>query len=493
MSENIFIGRKAADCTSSPPFQPYSKVILWLDDENMFEAGDDTGRTLEADCPWSTQAIANNMIAAIKGFAYSPFEAQDVLLDPAAELGDGVTVNGVYGPLCSVETTFDQLCAASIAAPSDEEVNHEYQYLGRTQTTFDRKLAKTRSLITKTAEEIRLEVKNEVNGLSSSIDIKLGSITSDVTGLDGAVSTLQQTASSLQSQITSANGDISTLKQTATSLQSQITSANGDISTLEQTVSGIRLSVSNSTSSSTIELLVDGVAVSSKTIRFTGNVVFESDLADGTTVVSGDCIQTGQIEADYIKLGGEMEVYRTSSSNTLGGYIGYVKSYDYNGNRTSGMGMLDPDGNYQVVVTDAGARLTSPTAEVVAAVNITLQTTRAVNVEASSFNSDVDLTVSSDRRVKDDIQYDVSEKYLSIFERLKPASFLYKNHGQKKHLGFIAQDVETALIDAGLTYDDLAALNVDNPERYGIIYGEFIALLVAKIQQLEARLKTLEG
>lgn len=451
MSENIFIGRKAADCTSSPPFQPYSKVILWLDDENMFEAGDDTGRTLEADCPWSTQAIANNMIAAIKGFAYSPFEAQDVLLDPAAELGDGVTVNGVYGPLCSVETTFDQLCAASIAAPSDEEVNHEYQYLGRTQTTFDRKLAKTRSLITKTAEEIRLEVENELDGLSASISVQLNEIASTVNGL------------------------------------------SGDVSKISQKVDNIRLSVSNSTASSTIELLVDGVAVSSKTIRFTGDVVFESDLSDGTTLISGDCIRTGQIEADYLKLGGPMEVYRTSSSSRLGGYIGYVTSYDYNGNRTTGMGMMNEDEDCQVVVTTAGARLTSPTAEVVAAVNITLQTTQAVNVEASSFNSDVDLTVSSDRRVKDDIQYDVSEKYLSIFDRLKPASFLYKNHGQKKHLGFIAQDVETALIDAGLTYDDLAALNVDNPERYGIIYGEFIALLVAKIQQLEARLKTLEG
>lgn len=472
MSENIFIGRKAADCTSSPAFQPYSKVILWLDDENMFEAGDDTGRTLEADCPWATQTIANNMLAAIKGFVYSPFEAQDALLDPAAELGDGVTINGVYGLLASVGTVFDDLCAATITAPSDEEVNHEYQYLSRTKTQFDRKLAQTRSLITKTAEEIRLEVENELDGLSASIDIKLDSITSKVTGLDGQVSSLTQTASSLTSQISG---------------------LSGEVSEIDQKVDSIQLSVRNSTSSSTIELLVDGIAVSSKTIRFTGDVVFESDLSDGTTLISGDCIRTGQIEADYLKLGGPMEVYRTSSSSRLGGYIGYVTSYDYNGNRTTGMGMMNEDEDCQVVVTTAGARLTSPTAEVVAAVNITLQTTRAVNVESSSFNSDVDLSVSSDRRVKDAIQYDLTEKYLSVFDRLKPASFCFKNKGSKRHMGFIAQDVETAVFDVGLSYDDFAALNVENPEQYGLIYGEFIAMLTAKIQQLETRLQKLEN
>lgn len=469
MSDKHFVGLDVMGFENNGQALPISRVTLLVDDENVVTAGDNTGRELAADCPHATQEMVDAILAAVQGFRYQMYSADAANIDPAAELGDGVDVGGVYSVIAQIDD--DGSGYISLSAPGEEELEDEYPVSGPVTQAFDRKIAETRSRITKTAEEIRLEIENEVKGLSASIDLQLDHITSQVTGLDGQVSTL---------------------KQTAASLQSQISSVSGDVTSLEQTVNSISLSVSNGTASSTIALLVDGVEVASKTIRFTGDVVFESDLSDGTTLISGECVRTGQIEADYLKLGGPMEVYRTTTSSRLGGYIGYVTSYDYNGSKTTGMGMMNEDEDCQVVVTTAGARLTSPTAEVVAAVNITLQTSRAVNVEASSFNSDVDLSVSSDRRLKDEIQYDLTEKYLSVFDRLRPASFLYKGKGTKRHLGFIAQDVESALFDAGLSYDDFAALNVDNPEQYGLIYGEFIAVLTAKIQQLEARLKCLE-
>lgn len=125
-----------ADFGRAPAFAPYSKVVLWYDDEHAFQAGDDTGRVLEADCPWATQAMANAMLANVRGFSYSPFTATDAILDPAAELGDGVTANGVYGPLAAMETTFDAMCAANASAPADEEIEHEYPYLSPTQRAW---------------------------------------------------------------------------------------------------------------------------------------------------------------------------------------------------------------------------------------------------------------------------------------------------------------------------------------------------------------------
>lgn len=140
MSDKTFVGRRMSAFENSPTFAPYSKVILWYDDENAFTAGDDAGRTLEADCPWATQAMADAMLANVRGYAYSPFTATDAMLDPAAELGDGVTANGVYGPLAAIDTGFDAMCAADAAAPADKEIDHEYPYQSHSQRELARKV-----------------------------------------------------------------------------------------------------------------------------------------------------------------------------------------------------------------------------------------------------------------------------------------------------------------------------------------------------------------
>ena len=77
----------------------------------------------------------------------------------------------------ALDWTFDGLFTADIAAPGPEEIDNEYPYTDPTVASIDRKIAETRSSITKTAEEIRLEVQNEVNGLSASVTVELDKIT----------------------------------------------------------------------------------------------------------------------------------------------------------------------------------------------------------------------------------------------------------------------------------------------------------------------------
>jgi hypothetical protein len=60
---------------------------------------------------------------------------------------------------------------------------------------------------------------------------------------------------------------------------------------------GMQLSVTNGEKSSIISLTSGGITLSSETISFTGDVVFASELAAGTTTISGDCIKTGTIDA----------------------------------------------------------------------------------------------------------------------------------------------------------------------------------------------------
>lgn len=146
-----------------------------------------------------------------------------------------------------------------------------------------------------------------VNGLSSKISSAEGnistlqqtanSLSTKVSNAEGNISTLQQTANSLSSKISTAEGNISSLQQTAETLSSRITTADGNISSLTQTVNGFSLSVSNGTSSSTINLMSGSAVISSQNISFSGMVTFSDLSAKGSTTINGGNITTGEIDA----------------------------------------------------------------------------------------------------------------------------------------------------------------------------------------------------
>lgn len=250
-----------AQLDTSPSLAPVSKVILAVDSENAYIAGDDTGRTIEVTCPYGTQEMANNILAALSSYTYTPAMAQDAILDPAAEIGDGLTMGGVYTVLAQSTLTFDGLMTSDAGAPGQAEQESEYKYQSPVIADINWQLAETRSLISKTSEEILLKVENELEGLSSSFSVQLQQIQSQVTGL------------------------------------------NGQVSSITQKVDNITLSVSNGSTSSSISLSVGGVTVSSQTIQMNGLVTF-TGLANGTTTIDGACIKTGTIEAERLNLTG---------------------------------------------------------------------------------------------------------------------------------------------------------------------------------------------
>ena len=207
--------------------------------------------------------MANSILASVSGKTYQPYTATDALLDPAAEIGDAVTVGGYYSVIADISTEFDRACAPTISSPESDEIDDEYPYESKERRETNRKLAQTRSLISKTSEEILLQVENELQGLSSSFSVQLQQIQSQVTGIDGQVSTITQK------------------------------------------VDNITLDVTNGSTSSSISLSVGGVEVSSETIKMNGLVTF-TGLANGTTTIDGACIKTGTIEADRLALTGEI-------------------------------------------------------------------------------------------------------------------------------------------------------------------------------------------
>lgn len=157
MSDSVFIGKNAAGYSTSPALEPYTKVIINLDEETYVDAGSGEN-VLELTCPWATVQMAEDILASISGFAYQPYDTDWAKLDPAAELGDGVTINGVFSGVYTKETTFSPLMAAHIAAPQDNAVDHEYPYKSQTDRKVERQFADTRASLRVNAASIAAEV-----------------------------------------------------------------------------------------------------------------------------------------------------------------------------------------------------------------------------------------------------------------------------------------------------------------------------------------------
>ncbi len=294
MNGKHFVGRRVSSLEFYDDIGSVTGVALLLDDNNEILSGNESGYVLEITCPYGTQAMANNILNAIQSKTYRGFRAQGAVLDPLAELGDGITIDGKYSVLAHRAIEFGAGHLSEIAAPGEHTLEHEFRYESPAQRELARKIAGTRSLISKTAEEISLLVET--------------------------------------------TGDL-----------------EDSIAKLAVTVDSIDLSVSNGTSSSTISLKKDGVVVASKTIRFTGGVVFESDLAEGNTVIDGSCIQTGTIDSDYIKLHGELTVHDYDGEAT--GSLGYIEGRDKDGDITYGIGIMASPSRGQCYVTGSGARM----------------------------------------------------------------------------------------------------------------------------------------
>lgn len=105
-------------------------------------------------------------------------------------------------------------------------------------------------------------------------------------------------------------------------------------------------------------------------------------------------------------------------------------------------------------------------------------------------------TVTSDANQKNTIET-VSENYEKMFLELKPVTYKYNDGASdRKHLGFIAQDVKNAIDKSDLTTKDVAAyvsdLCEDGTELLSLRYSEFVALNTHMIQKCLAKISSLE-
>ena len=111
--------------------------------------------------------------------------------------------------------------------------------------------------------------------------------------------------------------------------------------------------------------------------------------------------------------------------------------------------------------------------------------------------STTSVSVSSDRRLKSDIN-NLDDRYLALAKVLSAKSyFLNMLNDDKRHVGYIAQDVEQAMLSVGLTAQDCGFVSKDWVERedytgyeYSLNYDEIHTMCIASLQKEVEELKT---
>ena len=498
--DKVYVGKQIAGIEESPALDPITKIILKVDDNNAYVSESDTagtGMALEISCAYGNQKIANDLLAQLEGYAYQPVQAEDALIDPAAELGDGVTVSGVYTVLAQKDTIWDALSAASIGAPGNAEMESEYPFVSAQDAEYRYQLAQTRSLIAKTAEEIKMGIYGE-GGLAAELKLALGEIEGRIEGVEGDATYIRADLDGITTRVQTAEGDLATLILTAESLKSEISGkidSDDAQALIAQELDAITLSVSSSKGKTEVKLKQGNVTIASdsvdmtvKAVNITGTVTAGKLrggsvdlLSSNGTEVGGLSLSSASSAAYAVALSskGALKLAATGSGNpsvyleALGKYglgVQYVPSME----------------EYYVTAVNCGVMSSSVAKYDCGSEEFPWRDIYSLN----------DPTVTSDANLKYDGE-DLPDKYVDMFDRLQPKRFKLKaGTSGRFHPGYYAQDVKAAMDAAGIDSTEFGGWVLhraaDGTEKQMLRYNAFDAIRDAKIKQMDRRLKKLE-
>ena len=228
----------------------------------------------------------------------------------------------------------------------------------------------------------------------------------------------------------------------------------------------------------------------------------------GTTNINGSKIQTGTVEASYLR-GGSVQLL--SENRSVVGRIDITDTNDGDGIQISSLrgGMrLVSSGNFWIESNSGQFGVTmmqsTGTPRFACSENMTPLGDNGATLGMSAIRwADIFATnssiTSSDAMLKTDIVYGL-DQFDALFDALRPASYKFiDGTSGRTHMGMIAQDVEAALSELGISTQQFAAFIKSPTEdeetgdaefRYGLRYGEFIALIIYQVQKLKQELKS---
>lgn len=507
MSDKHFIGLDLTGLEDNGLQRPISRVTLLLDGENAVTAGDDTGAELTANCPHATQAMAGAILAQVQGYQYRMFSAADAALDPAAELGDGVTAGGLYSVLSRISEDGSGYCG--ITAPGEAELEDEFPTSGGPLTqAFNRKITQVRSSIKKTAEEITQLVEDTASSLSSSFSVRLESISGTVTGLESSITATLDLIDGFT--VTDSSGST---KIKGSSIDTDTLNLTGAIKFTDLNAS-TQASINSAASNASAALTNASSALSAAS---SAQNTVSGWVYPGTTYIDGSKIMANTVIASKLQ-GGTVNVLSATGETAA------TMTINMNGATGDRRGALTIDSDaLRLQTTHRDGLLNIVNSGGIAVSALTLTPDGAIrtqghiipfsdsqyNLGAGNFRWGLiclqsSPLVTSDREKKEALNYDLS-RYDAFFDALRPASFKFiDGQSGRTHLGMVSQDIEEELAASGLTDMDFAGFirsprkdekgkEIEGELDYMLRYEEFIPLCIGQIQKLKARVARLEG
>lgn len=313
MSSSVNILKNMVSFDKAEQFDGYSKVVIIVSDEIEYSAGTDTGRTLTLNCPWGTQEIANNILQSIRGFQYQPMTAENALVDPSVEIGDGISANGVYSGVYSLETEFNSNLPTSVSAPADEELYEEHTYVPKSEREVTRKFLEFQSQFRIQDGKISAEVeerKSDTKSIRATLEIQAGQITAKVNKNDGSSSTFGWALETASWRIFSGSNTVLKADKNGLEVKGVIRATSGEIGGFKITSNS--LTYNNQTWGGTN---TNGIYIGPSGIQLGKN--FKVDSAGNLTAASGTF--TGSVNAGNIRYGGSYGTF--SGGGITGGSI----------------------------------------------------------------------------------------------------------------------------------------------------------------------------
>lgn len=327
MITNTYIGRNAQNFEKQPSVT-VDRVIVKVDDENNYYSPSGltqaqwdamTGKIVTVSIPFGTQAMADSIRSTLSSKAFLPYKATFAELDPAAELGDWVTADGIYSVIAKRTFNLNSLGSSEVSAETENEVTDKYPYLSKAEAEVQMSLAGFSSRLTVAEDSIDAEViarQNADDALSDEIEDRV-----PYTELSTKIGQYIDTSAGTSKIISACSGTYLTQTSASNTYLTQTSAANTyatvtRASTIEQTISAdeakIALVVTQSGGNNVVNTsgictainnAGSSITINADKIKMTGTTTFlkASDVGeDGETSIDGGRILTGTISADRI-------------------------------------------------------------------------------------------------------------------------------------------------------------------------------------------------